>query len=166
MGGIPEPIADRPQIPAGYLEDKRLPWSWAEKRLARSRSYWLSTVTHAGKPHSRPFWGIWWERRLYFSSGSRIREHIERSPEISLHLESADECVIVEGTVAPELNVARTASVVDEYNRKYGWDMQAKPGEFYALTPRVAFAWVCDGSGEDGGALFQLSATRWKFAPH
>ena len=39
MGGIPEPIADRPQIPAGYLEDKRLPWSWAEKRLERSRSY-------------------------------------------------------------------------------------------------------------------------------
>lgn len=159
----PQIVTDRPQIPAGYLAEKRLPWSWAEARLQRSRSYWLSTVTPGGLPHSRPFWGVWQDTALYFSSGSRIRSHLARSPEISLHLESADECVIVEGVARSEVDAETTAAVVSVYNQKYGWDMQAEPGEFFALRPRVAFGWVCDGSGEDGGALFQLSATRWKF---
>ncbi len=158
-----EPVTDRPRIPAGYLAEKRLPWSWAETRLQRARSYWLSTVTAGGLPHSRPFWGVWQDSALYFSSGSRIRTHLARSPEISLNLESADECVIVEGRAQPEQDAEATASVVSVYNRKYAWDMQAEPGEFFVLRPRVAFGWVCDASGEDGGALFQLSATRWTF---
>ncbi len=158
-----EPVADRPQIPAGYLAEKRLPWSWAEARLERSRSYWLSTVTARTLPHSRPFWGVWQHSAFYFSSGSRIRSHLARSDEISLNLESADECVIVEGTAEPEVDAATTATVLAAYNQKYRWDMQAEPGEFFVLRPRVAFGWVCDGSGEDGGALFQHSATRWTF---
>lgn len=158
------PQADRPAIAAGYLEERRLPWSWAEKRLVRSRSYWLATVTAAGAPHCRPYWGVWLEGRFYFSSGSRIRNHLARSADVSLNLESGDECVIVEGSARQELDPGTTRTVVDVYNQKYAWDMQAEPGEFYALTPRVAFGWVCDGSGEDGGALFQQSATRWSFA--
>ena len=30
-----QPTADTPHMPAGYLEPKRLPWSWARVRLER-----------------------------------------------------------------------------------------------------------------------------------
>jgi hypothetical protein len=29
--------------------------------------------------------------------------------------------------------------------------------------PRVVFAWLCDGSGLDGGASFSQAATRFRF---
>jgi len=31
------------------------------------------------------------------------------------------------------------------------------------VRPRVAFGWLCDGSGLDGGTLFSQTATRWTF---
>ena len=71
--------------------------------------------------------------------------------------------MVVEGQARTEMDPAITKQVQDAYNHKYAWDTQAEPGEFYALTPRVAFGWICDGSGEDGGSLFKSSATRWRF---
>jgi len=38
-----------------------------------------------------------------------------------------------------------------------------QPGEFFEVRPRVVFAWLCDGSGQDGGALFAQTATRFLF---
>jgi hypothetical protein len=159
----PEPRADRPQLPAGYLTPKLLTWSWAETRLARSRNYWVATVTPAGTPHARPVWGVWLDRRFFFSSGSRIRTNTAANPRLSIHLESGDECVIVEG-VASELHEAGLVRrVTDAYNTKYNWNFEAKPGEFFAVQPQVAFAWLCDGTGLDGGALFGQTATRFRF---
>ncbi|HSJ98265.1 MAG TPA: pyridoxamine 5'-phosphate oxidase family protein [Myxococcota bacterium] len=158
------PAADRPSIPGGYLEPKLLAWPWAEERLVRSRNYWVATTTAAGAPHARPVWGVWLDARLYFSSGSRIRRHLEARSAVSAHLESGDECVIVEGTasllVAPDLAARVTAA----YNEKYRWALEPRPGEFFEVRPRVVFGWLCDGSGLDGGALFSQTATRWRFA--
>ena len=157
------PKADRPKIPGGYLEPKLLAWSWAETRLARSLNYWVATVTPAGTPHARPVWGVWLDRRFFFSSGSRIRSNVSARSSISVHLESGDECVIVEGVAseAHELDVVRR--VTDAYNAKYSWNLEAKPGEFFEVKPRVIFAWLCDSSGQDGGALFSQTATRFLF---
>jgi len=41
------PRTDRPEMPGGYLEEKRLPWAWAEQRLVAARNYWVATVTAA-----------------------------------------------------------------------------------------------------------------------
>ena len=158
-----EPEADRPEIPGGYLAPKLLAWTWAEARLLRSRNYWVATVTRAGAPHARPVWGVWLDQRFFFSSGSRIRSNISAGSPVSIHLESGDECVIVEGTVCELHEPAIFRRVTDAYNAKYSWNLEAKPGEFFEVHPRVVFAWLCDGSGLDGGALFAQTATRFRF---
>jgi nitroimidazol reductase NimA-like FMN-containing flavoprotein (pyridoxamine 5'-phosphate oxidase superfamily) len=150
-------------MPGDYLTPKRLAWPWAESRLAESRNYWITTVCADGLPHARPVWGVWLEGRLYFSSGSRIRAHLERSPAVSVNLESGDECVILEGSATLVQDEALTRRIVAAYNEKYHWDLEAKPGEFFEARPRVVFGWLCDGTGRDGGALFSQTATRWRF---
>ena len=150
-------------MPGGYLEPKLLPWSWAESRLVESRNYWITSVSPSGAPHARPVWGVWLEGGFFFSSGSRIRANLERDPSVSVNLESGDECVILEGTAAPLDDAARIRPVVSAFNEKYHWNMEGKPGEFFEVRPRVAFGWLCDGSGRDGGALFSQTATRWRF---
>jgi nitroimidazol reductase NimA-like FMN-containing flavoprotein (pyridoxamine 5'-phosphate oxidase superfamily) len=150
-------------MPGGYLEARLLPWAWAEARLAESRNYWVATVAANGAPHARPVWGVWLDGCLHFSSGSRIRVHLERHPAVSVNLESGDECVILEGTASLLLDEAPTRRVTAAYNEKYHWNMEPKPGEFFAVRPRRVFGWLCDGSGRDGGALFSQTATRWSF---
>jgi hypothetical protein len=150
-------------MPEGYLAPKLLAWTWAEVRLTESRNYWVSTVTSRGTPHTRPVWAVWLDDLLFFSSGSRIRTHIEENPDVSVNLESGDECVIIEGTATPLLDEALARRVAAVYNEKYHWDMAPTAGEFFELRPRAIFGWLCDGSGRDGGALFSQSATRWRF---
>ena len=158
------PSADRPSIPGGYLAPKLLAWSWAEVRLEQARNYWIASVAPGGRPHARPVWGVWLDGSFFFSSGSRIRTHVLRSPDVSVNLESGDECIILEGAASELQDVAITKRVTSAYNDKYRWDLEARPGEFFIVRPRVVFGWLCDGSGRDGGALFSQTATRWTFA--
>ena len=158
-----QPTADTPRMPAGYLELKRLPWSWARVRLERARNYWVASVSERGTPHSRPVWGVWVDGGFYFSSGSRIRRNAERRPEVTVHLESGRECVIVEGRSEIEENVDVLRAVAAAYKAKYTWDMKATPGEFLRVQPGLVFGWISDDSGEDGGATFAATATRWSF---
>jgi nitroimidazol reductase NimA-like FMN-containing flavoprotein (pyridoxamine 5'-phosphate oxidase superfamily) len=150
-------------MPGGYLGARLLAWSWAESRLVASRNYWIASVTAEGSPHARPVWGVWTNDRFYFSSGSRIRANLERDAAVSVNLESGDDCVIVEGTATLVHDAAVAQGVASEYNRKYHWEMEPNPGEFFEVRPRVVFGWLCDGSGLDGGALFSRTATRWVF---
>jgi hypothetical protein len=158
-----EPTSQRPEMPGGYLSSKLLAWAWAETRLAESRNYWVVSVTPRGKPHARPVWGVWLGGRLYFSSGSRIRSNLERGSAISVNLESGDECVILEGEAVLVHDEVLAQRVATAYNEKYHWNMEAKPGEFFEVRPRIVLGWLCDGSGRDGGALFSQTATRWSF---
>lgn len=158
-----EPTSDRPEMPGGYLTPKLLAWSWAEARLARSRNYWITSVTPTGSPHARPVWGVWLGGRFYFSSGSRIRSNLEQRPIVSVNLESGDECVIVEGRATLVGDQELAVRVANSYNEKYHWNVEAKPGEFFEVHPRVVFGWLCDSSGRDGGALYSQTATRWLF---
>jgi len=157
------PRTDRPRIPGGYLSPKLLPWSWAMARLEQARNYWIATVTPDGRPHARPVWGVWHEHALYFGTGARIAENLQGSPDVSVNLESGDECVIVEGQARQVHDVASLSPVLPRYDAKYHWKMEPKPGEFWVVRPRVAFGWLCDGSGLDGGALYSQTATRWTF---
>lgn len=147
----------------GYLAPKLLAWPWAEVRLTESRNYWVATVARNGTPHARPVWGVWLDGCFYFSSGSRIRAHLEHGSAVSVNLESGDECLILEGAAAPLHDEALIRRVVAAYDDKYHWTMEAQPGVFLEVRPRVVFGWLSDGSGRDGGALFSQSATRWVF---
>jgi len=158
-----QPRAERPAMPAGYLAEKRIAWPWAEARLLRSRNYWVATTTKGGQPHARPVWGVWHDGAFFFSSGSKIRENLERGSGISVNLESGDECVIFEGVASPLEDLDVVKVVTSLYNGKYQWNLEPKPGEFFLVRPRVVFGWLCDPSGSDGGALFSQTATRWVF---
>lgn len=159
-----ERIADRPKMAAGYLQGGLLPWSWVDARLTRARNYWIATVTAKGRPYSRPVWAIWLDETLYFSTGeSGTRRNLDRGTEVSVNLESGDECVILEGRAEVEQDVAHLRRVVGAYTTKYGWPMEPKIGEWYAIAPRVVFAWISDGTGEDRGVTFSSTATRFRF---
>jgi hypothetical protein len=157
------PKAERPSISGEYLSSKLLAWPWAETRLVNSRNYWIVTCSPNGSPRARPVWGVWLQDKLYFSTGSLIRRDLSENSNVSVNLESGDECVIVEGEASPLEDVEAMREVADAYNRKYSWTIEPSPGEFFCVVPRLAFGWLCDGSGLDGGALYSQTATRWSF---
>jgi general stress protein 26 len=158
------PQADRPHMAEVYLQGGLLAWSWAELRLIRARNYWIATVTAAGRPHSRPVWAVWLDNALFFSTGpSRIRKHLDHSAAVSVNLESGDECLILEGTAELETNRDTLVRVAAAYLAKYTWSMETTPGTFFRVDPKMAFAWISDGTGEDRGVIFSATATRFRF---
>ena len=133
-----------------------LPWSFVEDRMSRSRNYWIATLRPGGKPHAAPVWGVWHEGAFYFSTGSKSVKgrNLLDNPEVSVHLESGDEVVILEGEVQ-KVEEKKTLNALDQtYHNKYGIDMQG-PGLIFALTLHKALAW----REKD----FPESATRWIF---
>ncbi len=163
--GQHEPEADAPWMFGGHVEPQRLAWSWALARLEQARTYWIATTCPDGRPHSRPVWGIWLAGACYFSTGSLAARNLLTNPAITLHLESGDEVVILEGQAKVLEDAALLRQVVDLYNHKYHEQLQVEslPGPFYAVRPRVAFGWLVDSTGLDGGSLFHGTATRWRF---
>lgn len=98
----PHAKVGRPHVPPmyGLKKDKKyLPWSHAEERLAKSRNYWICKARHDGRPHSIPVWGLWLEGALYFGTAraSRKAGNLAHKPAVSVHLESGDDVVILEG---------------------------------------------------------------------
>src|SRR5215468_1785833 len=94
---LPEPTATSPRMYGGTLEPSRLPWRWATARLEAARTYWIATTRPDGRPHSRPVWGVWLDNAFYFSTGSLAAGNLVVQPAITVHLESGEEVVIVEG---------------------------------------------------------------------
>jgi nitroimidazol reductase NimA-like FMN-containing flavoprotein (pyridoxamine 5'-phosphate oxidase superfamily) len=142
--------------------EKYLPFSHAEARLAKSRSYWICTARPDGRPHSIPVWGFWIDGALYFGTArdSRKSRNLARNPAISIHLESGDDVVILEGT-ATEVDPSdkSTFKKLDAASRvKYKMPMAAPPGSdsvVYRVSPRMVLAWT----EKD----FPNNATRWQF---
>lgn len=163
-GGV-EPESSQPWMFGGHLAQVRLPWTWARKRLREARNYWIATTRPDGKPHSRPVWGTWLDDALYFSTGSLAAQNLATNPEITVHLESGSEVVIIEDVAEPVSDTSIVERVVSLYNQKYHWDLDAHnlPGPFYAVLPDVAFGWLSDETGLDQGSAFHGTATRWRF---
>jgi general stress protein 26 len=139
-----------------------LPWSWAEERLARSRNYWLATVTEGGRPHVMPVWAVLFDDRLWFSSsrGSRKSRNLLSNPECSLSTEDPAEPVVVEGPaeLVTDLPILERvlAAENEKYETTYGMDMfDPEHNCCFALTPKRAFALA--------SADFTGSPTRWTF---
>ncbi len=162
--GRAQPKASRPNLSAGYLEPKLLPWSWAVERLIESSNYWIASTRPDGRPHARPVWGVWLDEAVWFSTGGLIGRNLRANPEVSVNLESGDETVILEGRVEITREPALLKRFVEAYNPKYTWSFTPdQVGDLYIARPRLAFAWICDGTGLDGGATFSATATRFEF---
>jgi len=163
-----EPTTDRPLFPKGYgvpeTEEGLLPWSWAVERLEAARNYWFSTTRPDGRPHAMPAWAAWIDGALYFEGSPETRRarNLATNPAISVHLESGDEVVILEGVtevagVPPRPLAERLAA---NFTAKYAETHDYRPtpeqwdrGGLWVLRPRVAFGWK----------EFPTSVTRWRF---
>lgn len=152
---IPRP--DRPHI-EGYgipqTADGMLAWDFVVERMAASRHYWVATVTPDGRPHSVPVWGVWLDGTLHFGGGPKTlwQRNLQHNPRLSIHLESGDEVVIIEGTATVKYDspVPELERIDDAYEEKYG--IRHGP-PVWVLHPLKAFAWK----------EYPTSVTRWVF---
>ncbi len=159
----PGPSPDRPDFSEAYgvsaNVEGMLPWDRADERLAESRNYWIGTTRPDGRPHAAPVWGVWVAGALVFGTDQRSQKarNIRSNPALTMHLESGEDVVIVEGVVEeadPELLAAAEAA----YRDKYGMGLEEAAGQggvWYALRPVVAYAWL--------ESDFARSPTRWTF---
>jgi hypothetical protein len=161
----PAITAQQPRMFGGHLSPIHLPWPWATERLVQARNYWIATMRISGMPHSRPVWGVWLWETFFFSTGSLAAQNLAQQSAITVHLESGSEVVILEGEATVVTDAEVLQAIIVAYNAKYHWELdpQALPGPFYAVHPKIAFGWISDASGLDGGAAFHGTATRWTF---
>jgi pyridoxine/pyridoxamine 5'-phosphate oxidase len=152
-----------PHVPPLYRLKPRkqyLPFSHAERRLTKSRNYWICTSRPDGRPHSIPVWGFWIDGAVYFGTArsSRKAVNLAHNPAVSIHLDSGDDVVILEGTaVEVDLTDKATFKKLDAVSRtKYKMPMMVMPESVvYCVRPRVVLAWTESG--------FPHNATRWEF---
>lgn len=159
------PEVSQPRMFGNYVGSAELPWTWATERLKKARTYWIATTRPDGAPHSRPVWGLWFEDIFYFSTGSLAARNLTSHPAITVHLESGNEVVIIEGVAETVNNATLVEQVVSLYNQKYSWNMDPHnlPGPFYAVRARVAFGWFFDESDLRPEYSGLGTATRWSF---
>lgn len=167
------PQSERPGMDPAYGiatgDDGLLSWDWAEARLVESRNYWVCTTRPDGRPHAMPVWGVWSDGAFFFStSRSSVKgRNLAANPTVSVHLESGDECVVLEGEIAAATGIA-LARADDAYAAKYtnaesgegfrmsdGASGDAPPNGAYMLRPRLALGWL----EKD----YPRTATRWRF---
>ncbi|HEV2250026.1 MAG TPA: pyridoxamine 5'-phosphate oxidase family protein [Candidatus Limnocylindria bacterium] len=158
----PERVGARPYVlnaPAVYRFPRErsalLSWTHAEQRLRAARRYWLVTVRADGRPHATPLWGVWVADALYFDGPATTvwGRNLSRRPEATMHLESGDDTLIIEGrvedlTTAVELGERVKAAWAEKYGR-----LVPEPSTrgIWRLRPRRARGWSAedlrDGTG-------------------
>jgi hypothetical protein len=114
-----------------------------------------------GRPHAMPVWGVWFSEAFHFGTdpSSVKARNLLRDPRVTVHLESGDECVVLEGIVEvlSQPDGEHFERMADAYEHKYGGFRPRYPTGpgFFALRPHVAFAWL--------EADYPNTATRWRF---
>ena len=156
------PRASRPDIPGYGISSQRkglLPWKWAEQRLKKARTYWISTVRPDGRPHTMPVWADWMDGKLWFSTGRGTvkARNIAAHPNAVVSVEIGKDDVIVEGLVAETTDLLRLKKFAVAYKKKYSWAIDPKEGPYFVVTPRVVFG-LTSRPGQ-----FAKTATRWQF---
>jgi hypothetical protein len=162
-----EPVASRPVLPKDYgvpaSREGMVAWSWAVEQLTQARNYWFCTTRPDGRPHAMPAWAVWVDEALYFDGSPETRRgrNLAANPAISVHLESGDQVVVLEGNAleagkpSPELAQRLVAAFeakyasVDYHPTPTQWDN----GGLWRLSPSVAFGWT----------EFPHALTRWRF---
>jgi len=126
-------------------------WPEVAARLSAARSYWLSSTTISGAPHAAPVWGVVTGETLYlYTERNTVKaRNIAADPRVVVHLESAEDVLIVHGLAedvgAPDAAPAVVAALAAKYTRPE--DQQYLPHRdpdfdvIYALRPRSAMAW-------------------------
>lgn len=142
--------------------------SWAEvaEQLTGARSYWLCTSDANGSPHAVPVWGAVVNQDLHLFSERRTAKarHVARNPQVVVHLESAEDVVIVNGSLQDLGRPQDHAEVLSALEAKYpsGEDAVYLPSNdpdfdvLWRLRPHNAMLWRLDD--------YDGSQARWKLA--
>ncbi|MBI5952050.1 MAG: pyridoxamine 5'-phosphate oxidase family protein [Chloroflexi bacterium] len=148
------PKISRPKFPKGYVDHptSEVTWEYVEKRLIDSVNYWLCTVRPNAAPHVIPRWGVFVDGRFYYDGSPETRHarNLEKNPNVTLHLESGTDVVIMDGASQPaskpDPKLAKRLAAA--YCAKYESQGYApKPdqwdeGGLYVFTPRQCLAWT------------------------
>jgi hypothetical protein len=144
----------RPKFPKGYVDKptSEVPWEEVEKRLAESKNYWMCSVRPNGRPHVIPRWAVYLDGKIYYDGSPETRHarNLVENPNISVHLESGQEAIILDGTcfAASKPDPTLAKRLAKAYGTKYKADGYApKPdqwdeGGLYVFTPRQCIAWT------------------------
>lgn len=136
--------------PKGYAfptgDAALLDWKDAEERLTNARFYWLATTNADGSARVRPLWGVWVDGCFYFDGHPHTgwARNLARDPRASIHLESGERAVIVEGLGE---DLERTDAelghkIAESWNAKYGrLAPDAAARGIFRLTPTRARGW-------------------------
>lgn len=149
------------------MPDDNLSWSEVAARLAAARSYWLCTTTPSGAPHAAPVWGAVLNDTLHLYTERRTvkARNLAADPRLVVHLESAQNVLIVRGTAEDLGTPAQVPEVVAALSAKYpsAEDRQYLPATdpafdvVYAIRPQSARMWHLPD--------FEGSQRRWRLPP-
>ena len=122
-------------------------WTEVAGRLAVARSYWLGSTTPSGAPHAAPVWGVVTGETLYlYSERSTVQARtLAADPRVVIHLESAEDVLIVRGVaedlgtpaMVPSVVEALAAKYTRAEDRRYLPDADPDFDVVYALRPRL-----------------------------
>lgn len=126
-------------------------WRALEARLGRESTIWLATVRADGRPHLVPIWYVWFEEKIYVSTGAETQKffNMYHNQQVALALPDPNEVIILEGEahVADRKTVDRVA---DYFYHKFEWDFRyddTADWRLIEITPHKILAW---GDGYDG----------------
>lgn len=151
---MPEPRISRPQFPQGYADKPAsfLTWGWVAAQLTEARHYWLCSVRPDGRPHVVPRWGVFLDHKFYYDGSPETRhaQNLTHNPKVSLHLESGEKVIILEGDSQPagkpNLHFAqRLAQAIRDKYAALGYSPkpdQWDEGGLFVFTPRQCIAWT------------------------
>jgi hypothetical protein len=98
-----------------------LTWPHVCTVMAPSRNYWLNTISADGSPHVSAVWGVASDDYFYFytSRGSIKARNLTRDNRAALHLESAQDVIIVHGHVEDLGDPTLSPEILSALTRKY-----------------------------------------------
>jgi hypothetical protein len=114
------------------------------ERLERDPNIWIATAAD-GEPHLVPLSLAWDGERILLAtpSGSPTVRNAVGSGHVRLALDSADDVVLIDGTVEVRPFADASSDLMALYVGRVGWDPTDEPGEWSLLTvsPRTVRAW-------------------------
>ena len=122
-----------------------LSWEWVVDRMVVGRNYWVATTRSDGRPHVVPVWGVWVDGSFWFFTDRKSLKarNAEPEPRATVHLESGDEVVVLEGDLVDTTEPAASRPVSEAYEAKYGVATAPDRGTaLYYLSHNKVLAWL------------------------
>ena len=119
------------------------------RRLRSESNVWVATVRPDGRPHLTPTWFALHGEKMYLciDPDSVKARNLEGNAHVALALEDGTSPIIIEGEAQCVGRTGRPQGALDEFKRKYDWDLDAESqySLLIEITPKKVLSW---GEGE------------------